>query len=158
MIFVTVGTHGQQFNRLVQAIDELPCAEERIVQYGHSTYLPVHCQARAFLSFDETKDLMASARVVLAHAGTGTIMLALSLGKIPIAAPRLARFGEHVDDHQLELVQSLSELGLVVPYFPGHDLAKTIETAGRDGDKRVLTPSSALIECLARIIDRSSHS
>ena len=149
-----VGTHEQQFDRLVQVLDELDTQEERIVQFGYSTYKPAHCQAYQFLPFEEVRKYMTEASVVITHAGTGSVMFALSLGKRPIVAPRYQKYGEHVDDHQLELVASLEGDGLIVPYFDGDRLEDRVQEvlASKQGD-RAIEPDPRLVEQLQKIIN-----
>lgn len=156
MILTIVGTHEQQFNRLVAAVDALQTDEPRVTQYGHSTTIPQHGTARDFIPFDEVERLIGEARIVIAHAGTGTVMHALSLGKVPVVVPRLAQFGEHVDDHQLELVESLNELGLIVACTPNDNLAdKIVEAASKTATRRI-DPDPALVDYLTKLIEASA--
>jgi UDP-N-acetylglucosamine transferase subunit ALG13 len=126
LIFTTVGTHEQQFDRLVKAVDNLDTTHERVVQFGYSTYKTRHCKAEKFLPFEAVRDYILSADVVITHSGTGSVMLALSLGKKPIVAPRYKSLGEHVDDHQLQLAQQLESEDLIVPYYEGDELGARI--------------------------------
>jgi UDP-N-acetylglucosamine transferase subunit ALG13 len=83
-------------------------------------------------------------------------MLSLSLGKKPIVVPRYHRYGEHVDDHQLELVDTLTHHELIIPLFDGDHLSECIELANhRLGEKRWIQPSGALVCELHRIIRKS---
>ena len=148
-----VGTHEQQFDRLVRAVDTLETHEQRIIQYGYSTYEPVSSEAHEFLSFDEVKRYIQDANVVITHSGTGSVMLALSLGKLPIVAPRYKKYGEHIDNHQLQLVQDLEEDGMVVPYYEGDDLNERINEALDKMDTvRKIEPDPRLVAELNRII------
>lgn len=156
MILVIVGTHGQPFNRLVKAADALAVGERCLIQYGHTTELPKNAEARDFIPFTEIEQLISNARVVITHAGTGTVMTALALGKVPVVAPRLARFGEHVDDHQLELVASLSELNLIVPWLPDDDLAAKVALAASRSGGRARQPSTELVDYLRQLIMASA--
>jgi UDP-N-acetylglucosamine transferase subunit ALG13 len=113
MIFVSVGTHEAPFDRLLRAVDELRLDEELIVQYGPSAVRCDRATEFDYLPFDEVVELVRRARVVVTHAGVGSVMLALSNEKRPVVMARLERFGEHVDDHQLELARRLAEAGLV---------------------------------------------
>ena len=112
MIFVTVGTHGQPFGRLVRGLERLP-ADELVVQYGHAE--PPHGVRHAvpFMSFAEVMEHLRAADVVITHAGVGSILCATNAGHVPIVVPRLKRFREHVDDHQLHLIGELEGLGRV---------------------------------------------
>lgn len=100
MILVTVGTNGAPFDRLLQQLDDLSPGEEVIVQRGPSVLSPAGATCVDFLPFDELSRLVGSARVVVTHAGVGSVLLALEHGHRPIVVPRLKRFGEAVDDHQ----------------------------------------------------------
>ena len=153
MIFTMVGTHEQQFDRLVRAVDTLETDEQRIIQYGYSAYEPVSSEAHEFLPFDEVKRYIQDANVVITHSGTGSVMLALSLGKLPIVAPRYKKYGEHIDNHQLQLVQDLEEDGMVVPYYEGDDLNERINEALDKMDTvRKIEPDPRLVAELNRII------
>lgn len=106
MIFVTVGTHEQPFDRLVSKVDELvesgAIREEVFIQTGYSTYEPKHCAWSKMLPYSEMTEKVAQARIVITHGGPSSFIMPLQLGKIPIVVPRQARFGEHVNDHQVE--------------------------------------------------------
>lgn len=148
MILVITGTHEQQFDRLMRAVESLPSGEEIVVQTGHCTVTPANARAHGFLPFEEVMRLMREARVVVTHAGTGTVMSALEAGKTPVVAARLKKYGEHVDDHQLDLVQSLADIGLIVPFNDGDNLAAKIsEAAGRTG-QRAIQPADELVAFL----------
>lgn len=151
MIITIVGTHHQQFNRLLKEVETLP--GEKLVQYGHSTYQPAGSKNVAFLPFEETRAAIEQAEVVITHAGTGTVMMALSLGKRPVVAPRYKKFDEHVDDHQLELVATLKAADLIEPWMPGEDLSAAVARA-KTGQGQVLRPPSPnLVNFLKRKIE-----
>ncbi len=155
MILTILGTHEQQFNRLLQAVDSLVLDEPRIYQTGHSTYVPTG-ECHTFLPYDQLLSLIRQARVIICHAGTGTVMSALAAGKCPVVAPRFKRFGEHVDDHQLELAESLSALGLIVPYIPGDDLAQKIKEVSSRTAQRKIEPDAKLVEHLHQAVRNSA--
>lgn len=156
MIFLMVGTHEQQFDRIVKAVDELEAEEQKIIQYGYSSYRPVNSDGHDFLPFDRVKQHMLDASVIITHAGTGSVMLALSLGRRPIVVPRYKRFGEHIDDHQLQLVETLMEDGLIVPLFEGDDLQGRIHEVRSAGkEHRKIEPDSRLVGELRMIIDHA---
>lgn len=124
MIFATVGTHEDPFDRLLKALDALPGDEEVVVQSGYSTYAPRRCKAEAMMPYDRVQALMRDARVVVTHGGPASIMQALAHGKVPIVVPRQAAFGEHVDDHQVRFARRVADRVLVVLDIA--DLAPTI--------------------------------
>ena len=113
MIFVTVGTHEQPFNRLVEHIDKLKgegvIQEEVIIQTGYSTYEPRHCKWQKLFPYTEMIELVEQARIVITHGGPSSFIMPLQIGKIPIVVPRKKEFGEHVNDHQVEFVKIMAE-------------------------------------------------
>jgi beta-1,4-N-acetylglucosaminyltransferase len=113
MIFVTVGSSSIAFDRLLQAVDQLGIDERLVVQCGASTIRPHGAECVEFLDFDGFVDLIRDARVMVTHAGVGSVMTALRERKRPVVVPRLAVFGEAVDDHQVSFAQRAAELGLV---------------------------------------------
>ncbi len=113
MILVTVGTSNQPFDRLLSSVTKLGASEDVIVQYGASAVRPAGAECIAFLGYEVLLEHMREARAVVTHAGVGSIMAALSVGKRPLVVPRLRRLGEAVDDHQLELARRLDQAGLV---------------------------------------------
>ena len=111
-VFVTVGNSDAPFDRLVACAEEL--AGQRVfVQAGRSRLRPRNTSVTPFVSFAESVARIRSARVVVAHAGCGTVNLATALGKRAIVVPRRKAFGEAVDDHQLAYAKRLHAAGLV---------------------------------------------
>jgi UDP-N-acetylglucosamine transferase subunit ALG13 len=117
-VFVGVGTHSQPFDRLLEIVDRAVGAGVLpgpiVAQGGPSTYRPQHYELQAWLSPDEVTEAICRARYVVSHAGSGLLSGALRAGRRPLVLPRLERHGEHYDDHQLQIVTKLEELGLAV--------------------------------------------
>lgn len=115
MIFVTVGTHEQSFERLVRALDMYKASgeikEDIFIQKGYTPYCPKHCEYVDFLSFDKMYEKMNAADVIISHGGPATFMQALSMGKRLIVVPRLKEFEEHVNNHQLEFLENIQGEG-----------------------------------------------
>lgn len=111
MIFVTVGTHEQQFNRLVECVDKLAeiIEEEIVVQTGFSTYEPKYCKWKKLFPYKEMERYVAEARIVITHGGPSSFIAPLQLGKIPIVVPRKKEFDEHVNNHQVYFCNQVSE-------------------------------------------------
>lgn len=116
--FVTVGSHDVPFDRLLEWVDDAGDAgllpAPITVQRGVSTRQQRHGSSLPFLSPEEFGSAVRAARVVVSHAGAGAMATALRAGKVPLVMARRAESGEHVDDHQQQLVSRLDELGLVV--------------------------------------------
>lgn len=113
MIFVTVGTHEQPFNRLVKAVDMLKInseiTESVFIQTGYSTYVPQACEYKDFISMKQMDKYMQQASVVITHGGPSSFVTALQYNKVPIVVPRLSKYDEHVNDHQLTFCNELIE-------------------------------------------------
>jgi UDP-N-acetylglucosamine transferase subunit ALG13 len=112
MILVTIGT-SVPFDRLLHAVGRIETAERIVVQRGNSMWCAAGVECVDFWPYDVLVDYVQRARIVVTHAGVGSILVCLQNGKRPIVAPRLRRFGEAVDDHQLELARRLHEAGVV---------------------------------------------
>ena len=105
LILVTLGTQLQPFTRLLDAIEKLNLDEEIIVQAGCTKYTSDKMKILDFVSYEEMAKLVKKARVIITHGGTGSIVEPLKKGKIIIGCARLKKYGEHVDDHQTELIE-----------------------------------------------------
>jgi UDP-N-acetylglucosamine transferase subunit ALG13 len=113
-----VGTHTQPFDRLIETVDRL-VAEKKlgglvVAQIGNSTYEPKNIKWFRFLEEKDRKEILQAASVIITHAGAGSIIDALSHGKPTVVVPRLQKYGEHTNDHQLELSSELERAGKVV--------------------------------------------
>ena len=118
MIFVTVGTHEQPFNRLIEEVDRLKgeglITEEVIIQRGYSTYEPKHCKYYDLIPWEEMQRYNKEARIIITHGGPASFIDVLSLGKKPIIVPRQEKYGEHVNDHQILFSKQLIERGMPI--------------------------------------------
>ncbi|MBS5220313.1 MAG: multidrug MFS transporter [Streptococcus sp.] len=132
MIFVTVGTHEQPFDRLLKEVDELVengvITEEVFIQTGYSTYIPKNCKWSKLLSFDKMDELMERADIIITHGGPATFMSAIAKGKKPIVVPRQEKYGEHVNDHQVDFARNVAKrMGTIILVEDVDKLGETIE-------------------------------
>lgn len=113
MIFVTVGTHEQPFNRLVKAVDGLKrdgvITEDVVIQTGFSTYEPEYCTWSKLIPYQDMLKNVEDARIVITHGGPASFIMPLQIGKTPIVVPRQHQFNEHVNDHQVEFARNVAE-------------------------------------------------
>ncbi|MGH9320214.1 MAG: glycosyltransferase [Vicinamibacteria bacterium] len=138
MIFVTFGTQESPFPRAVELVRPLGAAEKVLIQYGSTppSYEAAGITWVQFLSYEEMLDAGSCATAFICHAGVGSIITARALGKTPVVIPRLRRYREAVDDHQLEIASRFGERGLVLPFFEEDDLAATIARAAGSLERR----------------------
>jgi UDP-N-acetylglucosamine transferase subunit ALG13 len=131
MIFVTVGTHEQPFDRLVKEIDRLKgeaiIRDDIFVQTGYSTYKPQFCENKDFIRFDEMMTRMTESEIVITHGGTGSIMLVLYHQKIPVVMPRQKKYHEHIDDHQVLFCKTMADKKKIIAVYETDDLAPAIK-------------------------------
>lgn len=131
MIFVTVGTHEQPFNRLIRKVDELKrdgfIQEDVIMQTGFSTYEPKYCKWSKLLPYQQMVKNVADARIVITHGGPASFIMPLQIGKIPIVVPRKKKFDEHINDHQVEFARNVEErMGTIIPVENIEELGNVI--------------------------------
>ncbi len=109
MIFVTVGTHEQPFNRLVECMDKWAGnhEEEVIMQTGFSTYKPKNCIYQRMIPFEDMKKYISEARLIITHGGPSSFIMPLQISKIPIVVPRKKEFNEHINNHQVDFARAV---------------------------------------------------
>ena len=129
MIFVVTGTQ-LPFDRLIRMLDEIaPQLDEDIVaQVNGSGYLPRHINTIDMLPPDEFDRLFSSARLIVAHAGIGTIITAMQQQKPIIIFPRIAALGEHRNEHQLATAEKMKEAGWVYVANTKEELSELLQT------------------------------
>lgn len=130
MIFVTVGTHEQPFNRLIQYVDDMKrdglIQEDVIMQTGYSDYEPQHCEWKKLFPYQKMVQLVEQARIVITHGGPSSFIMPLQIGKTPIVVPRRHEFNEHVNDHQVSFSKAVAErIGTIIVV---NDIDKLRET------------------------------
>jgi beta-1,4-N-acetylglucosaminyltransferase len=156
--FVSVGNARQPFVRLLDAVveiaDKLP--KPLIVQHGHTPFSYKGCEAYDFIEMDEYLKLINDSKILIFHAGAGSIISALHAGKIPIVMPRLAELGEHVNNHQLELTNALASINKVIAVKNKEEL----ENAVRLNTAHHIASSSGtdMIRIVAKTLNEYSNS
>lgn len=113
MIFVTVGTHEQPFDRLLKWIDKMVeeeiIKEKVIIQKGYTDYEPQKCESYKLIGYEDMQKYIAEARIVVTHGGPASFIAPLSIGKIPVVVPRQKDYNEHVNNHQLEFANEVEK-------------------------------------------------
>ena len=131
MILVTLGTQKFQMDRLIQAVDKLAetVSEEIFVQTGNSTYIPEHCSSKNFVDAQEFQNMIEECGVLITHSGVGTIMRGIRAGKPVVVVPRLAKYHEHVDDHQVQIAEAFAGKDCVIYCEDLTKLEEAVQTA-----------------------------
>lgn len=113
MIFVTVGTHEQSFERLIKLIDKMvgekQITDKVIIQKGYTDYEPKNCEAYKLIGYDEMQQYINDARIVVTHGGPASFVAPLAIGKIPVVVPRKKEYDEHVNNHQVDFAREVEK-------------------------------------------------
>lgn len=161
MIFVTLGSQKFQFNRLLIEIDRLvdegKMNEEVFAQIGYSDYKPKSYRYKEFLDRDEFNNLMDKCNTVLTHGGTGAIIGAVKKEKRVIAVPRLAKFGEHVDDHQIQIVSEFKDLSFIEAIYDISDLKNALNEIENKKFERYISNTDILIKDIEEFITNQTN-
>lgn len=155
MILVTLGTLHFPFDRLLRALDGQAGDEELVVQTRAPGVRPVGARVVAELAYEELAGEIRRARVVVCHAGVGSVLTVLANGKRPVVVPRLARFGEAVDDHQLPFARRLAETGAVTLV---EDVAALPEALAAPGEAPAAFGAGRLAADLRQTLERLVYS
>ena len=161
MIFVTVGTHEQPFNRLIECVDNLKkdetITEEVVIQTGYSTYEPKYCRWQKLFPYQEMLKLVDEARIVITHGGPSSFIMPLQIGNTPIVVPRRHEFNEHVNNHQVSFAKAVAErMGSIIVVDDISKLANTIknyDTIIGNMKKEVKSNNESFNEELEKIVE-----
>ena len=158
MIFITLGSQKFQFNRLLKAVDEQVAegkiTDEIFAQIGASDYFPKYFKFKPFLNRNEFAEWQSRCDIVITHGGTGAIIGAVKKGKKVIAIPRLQKYGEHVDDHQLQLISQFSELDLICECHDCDEIWKAIEKVKQTEYQSYKSNTNTIIEAIEEFINK----
>lgn len=159
MIFVTLGSQKFQFNRLLIEIDRLVgdglIKEEVFAQIGYSDYKPKNYRYKQFLDRDEFTNIMGKCDKVITHGGTGAIIGAVKREKKVIAVPRLAKFGEHVDDHQVQLLKEFDQIGFISACYDIRDFESIYSNLNDISFKRYVSNTKMILNSIQEFIEGS---
>lgn len=130
MIFITVGTHEQQFNRLIEKVDVL--VKKQVInsqiyaQIGYTNYTPEYIDFDKMISYEKMDEYTSKSEIVITHGGPGSIMQVLAQNKVPIVVPRQRKHGEHVDDHQVYFTEKLEKEKMILAVYNIEELSEYI--------------------------------
>lgn len=158
MIFVTLGTQDKSFSRLLDAvqkqIDNGNIKEEVIVQAGFTEYESNEMKICDLVSQDEFEKTISECRVLITHGGVGNILTGLNYNKKIIAAARLAKYGEHTNDHQLQMVNRFADEGYILKLDNFDRLDLVLEEINKFVPKKYESNTKHFCECLKSEISK----
>ena len=131
MILVTLGTQDKSFERLLKQIDKEidkgTIKDKVIVQAGHTKYNSKNMEIFTLVTPNELEEYIKNCDLLITHGGVGSILSGLKYGKKIIAVPRLSKYGEHNNDHQLQLIDKFSSDGYIIPCYEVKDLEESLK-------------------------------
>ena len=159
MILVMLGTQNNSFNRLLEEIDRLiingKIREKVIVQAGYTKYESQNMKIIDFVSSEELEKLEQQAYYVITHGGVGSIIGSIEKGKKVIAVPRLKQYGEHVNNHQLDIVESFDKLGYIIGITDVSQLSDALQRIDTFEPKRYIQNTGNIIKIVENFIDNN---
>lgn len=159
MIFVTVGTQDVPFDRLLKAVEKQikngNIKEEVIVQCGKTKFKSKNMKFINFLEIEEFNKLIKKANLIICHGGVGSILDGLKNNKVVIACPRLAKYKEHNNDHQLEIINKFSNDGYIIPLKDPNKLDIALEQALIFRPKKYKSNTNNMIKIIEDFIDNN---
>lgn len=159
MIFVTLGTQDKSFKRLLEDIDNVvnkhKIKDKIIVQAGYTKYDSKNMQIFDLLDKDEFDNYIKECDLLITHGGVGSILTGLKNNKKVIACPRLAKYNEHMNDHQLQIINKFTKSGYILSYNEGDDLYKIINESKKFKPKKYLSNTDNMISIIEDFIENN---
>ena len=158
MIFVTLGTNDNSFERLLKAIDKEiekgTIKDKVVVQAGCTKYTSKNMEILDLIPRDEFDKLISECDLLITHGGVGSILTGVNNGKKVIAVPRLAKYKEHGNDHQLQIVENFSKRKYILAVKDMNKLGKTIEKAKTFKPQKFVSNTHNIINMIENFIDK----
>lgn len=159
MIFVALGTQKFQFNRLLLMIDQLlsdrKIKETVFAQIGNSDYEPRNFQYAPFLDKKEFEKKIMECDILITHSGVATIIAGLKNDKKVIVVPRLSKYKEHVDDHQVQIAKSFSEQNYIMMCTENDNLEEMILKAKHHKFAKYISQRKQMVETIECFLDNT---
>lgn len=157
MIFVTLGTQDKSFKRLLKNIDKEiengTIKDKVIVQAGHTKYNSKNMEIFDLINKEDFDKYIKECDLLITHGGVGSIITGLKHDKIVIASPRLAKYDEHVNDHQLQIIERFTEKGYILSYNEKDDLKEVLKKAKKFKPQKYTSNTRNMIELIVGYID-----
>ena len=153
MIFVALGTQDKQFKRILELAEKLNTSDRIVCQSGFTKYNSNKLELHEYFSNEDYVNNIKNADVVICHGGVGTILSCLSYNKKIIVVPRLKKYGEHQNDHQLQVAKVFNEKGHIVLFEDGDDINEIYIKALEFNPKPFVSNNTNFINKLKEYLD-----
>ena len=159
MIFVTLGTQDKSFKRLLEMIDKEiikgNIKEKVIVQAGFTKYDTKNMEIFDLLDKDDFDKYIKDCDLLITHGGVGSILTGLKNNKKVIACPRLAKYNEHMNDHQVQIIKRFTDSGFILPLNEFDDLGKILNKVKTFKPNKYQSNTTNMIKLIKDYIDNN---
>lgn len=159
MILVTLGTQDKPFTRLLDKIEEQiekgNIKEEVVVQAGYTKYDSKYMKIFDLVDREEFQNLINKCDLLITHGGVGSILTGLKNGKKVIVCPRLSKYGEHMNDHQIQIVANFAKAGYILEYQDGDDFKTVLKKLKKFKPKKFNSNTEKMISIIEKFIDEN---
>lgn len=159
MILVILGTQDKKFTRLLECVDNLiekkVIKEKVVVQAGYSSdYKSKNMEIFDLLEKDKFDKLFKDANLIITHGGVGTILTALKNNKKVIAVPRLKKYKEHVNDHQVQIIENFNQEGYIIGLKDVSELENSILNIDKFIPREYKSNNKNMVNLIKELIDK----
>lgn len=159
MILVTLGTQDKNFNRLLEAIqreiDNGNIKDKVVVQAGTTKFESKDMEIFDLIDRDKFNELMSNCDLLITHGGVGSILTGLKNNKKVIACPRLAKYNEHMNDHQKQIIERFSEAGYILGIEDLDKLDEVLKKVKTFKPKKYISNTDKMIKVIKDFIDKN---
>ena len=159
MILVLLGTQNNSFHRLLEEIqkniDNGNIKEEVVVQKGYTKFESKDMTIYDELPIEKFNELIEKADLVITHGGVGSIISSITREKKVIAVPRLKKYNEHVNDHQLDIIQTFDEMGYIIGIQEVQQLGEAIKKVKEFKPKEYIKNTGNIIMIIEDFVDNN---
>lgn len=159
MILITLGTQDKEFTRLLnlvqEQIDKGNIKDKVIVQAGHTKYESDDMEIFDLIDREKFSDLISKCDILITHGGVGSIITGLQNNKKVIVSPRLAKYNEHMNDHQIQITENFSREGYILPFYENDDLEQILVEIKNFKPNKFKSNTKNLIKLVSNFIDKN---
>ena len=159
MILVTLGTQDKPFERLLASIEEQiekgNIIEEVVVQAGYTKFSTDKMQVFDLVDREEFVRLVNECNILITHGGVGSILTGLKNNKKVIACPRLYKYGEHMNDHQMQIVSVFAKEGYLLEYQENDDLGEVLKRVADFSPKKFASNTEKFVNMIEQFIEHN---
>lgn len=159
MILITLGTQDKEFTRLLDLVEEQikkgNIKDKVIVQAGHTKYESKNMEIFDLIDREEFSKLISECDILITHGGVGSIITGLQNNKKVIVAPRLSKYDEHMNDHQIQITENFSKKGYILPLFENDNLEEVLKKVKTFKPNKFKSNTNNMIKIISDYIDNN---